>query len=635
MDLRSVLNAYDNGDRDLGSSGSNGPPTPHLNPQQPPGPASYPNQNSPAPQPSPSPAAQYNREYNQHTPSHAQPLPSSHQQHQQHQQQTASYPPPSPYQAQSPYLGRHVPPLQANNFYQDVRSPSSSRSPVLGQPAYRPNLRSSGPSTGGAGYPFPQTHPPQETVSPSQRPQVPPQPYQHQQPPSQRRDSFSQGGSLAHGSALHVQQPGVVPQTPPVSMSGGSYSYVHQRSQSTQSTPTPTSAQSQYQHVPPYTHGSPGAAPSRATEESRHASQPKTPLGPPSTASTRQGPVPGSFTQPPSPYQHRTSATLGAQTVQQTTCHRSPGPTPPPGSSQRLSSAQTHDYPPTDSHKQVISHQEREHTLSVSPKTRVPSLPSYSDRATPPTAASEIDSRGVPGIHPIPLSAEPAILPAKRKMDDRDMSPQEIQQRVSRHSLQPSPAEVNGTYPKLAEQHGAILPVHKRRKRYSEPPAWAKSVHTLESKIPKSANFVLQKRPRCHVNGKRDNSGNAERISRHPSPETLLGQSGAPNQTPVAADSRPQDILGPWEASITGVKPYEEISKSVADFLFINVLNNEDIQEIMGRGILFEIEAKLGVLIDKDTSFRVERRIDSECILQDNGRTAFRSSMTEVRQSGL
>jgi hypothetical protein len=74
----------------------------------------------------------------------------------------------------------------------------------------------------------------------------------------------------------------------------------------------------------------------------------------------------------------------------------------------------------------------------------------------------------------------------------------------------------------------------------------------------------------------------------------------------------------------------EELSKNVADFLFIHVINNQDMQEITSRGIQFEIEAKLGTLIDKDTNQRVDRFVATECVLDENGRVAFRSSMTEV-----
>jgi hypothetical protein len=68
----------------------------------------------------------------------------------------------------------------------------------------------------------------------------------------------------------------------------------------------------------------------------------------------------------------------------------------------------------------------------------------------------------------------------------------------------------------------------------------------------------------------------------------------------------------------------------IADFLFVHVVNSEDMQEISSRGIKFEVEAKLGTLIDKDTNHRVERALESEVILQNTGRVAFKSSMTEV-----
>lgn len=75
----------------------------------------------------------------------------------------------------------------------------------------------------------------------------------------------------------------------------------------------------------------------------------------------------------------------------------------------------------------------------------------------------------------------------------------------------------------------------------------------------------------------------------------------------------------------------EEIPRVIADFLFVNIVGASDIQEITNRGIKFEIEAKLGTLIDKDTNHRVDRFLASEAILESNNRTAFRSSMTEVR----
>jgi len=83
--------------------------------------------------------------------------------------------------------------------------------------------------------------------------------------------------------------------------------------------------------------------------------------------------------------------------------------------------------------------------------------------------------------------------------------------------------------------------------------------------------------------------------------------------------------------TVTNSKPIEELSRKVADFLFFNVVNSDSLGEIQNRGVQFEIEAKLGTLIDRDTNMRVQLPVISECVLQDTGRIAFKSSMTEVR----
>lgn len=79
-----------------------------------------------------------------------------------------------------------------------------------------------------------------------------------------------------------------------------------------------------------------------------------------------------------------------------------------------------------------------------------------------------------------------------------------------------------------------------------------------------------------------------------------------------------------------GTRPYDDIPKKVADWLFINVVNNPDMGEIKSRGVQFEIEAKLGTIISKDTNDRIDLPVGSECLMRDDSRIAFRSSMTEV-----
>lgn len=222
------------------------------------------------------------------------------------------------------------------------------------------------------------------------------------------------------------------------------------------------------------------------------------------------------------------------------------------------------------------------------------------------------------------IDTERAATPAKRKLEDRDSPRQEPEEKRMK------PSEVNGGVAVKRESESASSSVPaaaavKKRRRYSQPPIWAQDARKMNS-MPTNANFVLQKRVHSHLNGKKENA----RPSRHASPETNRGN--PPPHVP-AAEPGPQEILGPWEPSLTGLKPFEDVSRQVADFLFLNVINTPDMREISSRGIQFEIEAKLGTLIDRDTNQRVDRGIASECVLMDNSRVAFKSSMTEVSVS--
>ena len=102
---------------------------------------------------------------------------------------------------------------------------------------------------------------------------------------------------------------------------------------------------------------------------------------------------------------------------------------------------------------------------------------------------------------------------------------------------------------------------------------------------------------------------------------------------PVAPDAplnHPSKLLGPWEESIIGKKPSEQITKLVADFLYMNVVSRGDLGELSSRGVEIEIEAKLGQLIDRETNERYFLPVRSECILAESARVGFRSSMTEA-----
>lgn len=646
------------------------PPQPHL--AQSPAQYGYRDYPRPPPQASPGkPPQDYPVRPHQAHPQ-LQQSPRAHHPQLQHQQPPTpgAYPPPSPYQTPGPYpAGRaSQPSLQSSGSFHDVRSPSGPA------PVPSPYRSASTPSsaTATAGYPFPSQQAP-EINSPVQRHQYPPAQYQ-----PQRRESFSQSGP--NQGLGHIQGPYMqagqhpVPQTPPVGSVGSAHQYQqHQRSQSIQSGSTPTSAQSQHQFGPPYVQGSPVAAARPPPGEFGHpGSQPPTPVGLPVSASARQASATASYVQqqqqpqqqqqqhqqqpqqpqqqqplqhlqqqpppqppqqrqhsqqPPSPYQHRlssASSAVVAQTQSQAQAQAQSSPRPPPPPTKHLSNNYESSAMASEPHRRNHSHSERGQSASVSPKTRVPSLQSNPDQLSP---AGEAEARPGPTVQAMVNHSDRGATPAKRKLEDRDLSPKELERREPR----PPPGEINGGHvpnqSRNSQPSSSPVMPRKKRLRRSEPPIWARSTKK-DDKLPNHANFVLQKKIHSHINGKHDGSA---RQSRNTSPEATRSHQASHSQPPgSAAEPSPQDLLGPWEPSITGVKPYEEITKTIADFLFLNVVNNEDMQEIRSQGIQFEIEAKLGTLIDKDTNHRVDRAVNSECVIHDGGRIAFRSSMTEV-----
>ncbi|KAK6949687.1 hypothetical protein Daesc_009771 [Daldinia eschscholtzii] len=690
MDLRDVLNGPD------GGASKKQQPQPQPSLQTSPSVISIPNPNSNANPTAPS------------TPAHASPHPQSfreytHQtraspgQHQQHPHEYPNHTPvsanPNPYQSPTSYnpqtnafTGRPpVPPLQPPGPH-DLRSPGSAS--ISGPSPYRRTPTSS-VSTVSGGYPFPSTQ--QPPVSPAQRHQYGPpsasagpgvgpsapagvyshsrDSYNNSQPPPpppqqpQQQQSQPQHGSIsyAHSQQQQAQQ---LPQTPPVGTPGGSTQYLHQRSHSIQSTPTPTSAHSQSApYGPPYIQGSPVATihphpllidqqqqQQQQSQHQRQPSQPPTPLGQP--IPPRLSPA-VSYKQPPSPYQKRAStisATYPPQPVQ-----TSPKP-PPPAPIQRMSSSSSHGTydAVAESHRRSQSRSERDRSVSVSPKTRVPNLPSNGGHR-PSSTSSDVNpynSQRPPQAPIVSNTMEPqhAGAPAKRKLEHRDLGPDELEN----GRKAPPPPQLNGNRAAslTASVQSSASPMMPRRKRvkYDRPPIWAQSGRDRDQPRITSRNFSLKHHIRQQINATGPVNGNnqhdtgghvkSEHVSRHNSPETARS-TAAPraeesNHTvakdPFTSNGQPF----PWEPSISNETPKNILCREVADFLGINVLQFPHLEEVHSRGAVFEIEAKLGVIIDKMTNDRIhipEIRA-GECVL-DGGRVAFRSSMTESQHREL
>ena len=83
--------------------------------------------------------------------------------------------------------------------------------------------------------------------------------------------------------------------------------------------------------------------------------------------------------------------------------------------------------------------------------------------------------------------------------------------------------------------------------------------------------------------------------------------------------------------SITGVMPQHAMATVVADFFYQHVILHPSLREMQSRKVQFEIEAKMGTLIHKETGQRVRLPVMSECVLDDQAREInFQSNMTEV-----
>ncbi|KAJ5480730.1 hypothetical protein N7539_006624 [Penicillium diatomitis] len=135
------------------------------------------------------------------------------------------------------------------------------------------------------------------------------------------------------------------------------------------------------------------------------------------------------------------------------------------------------------------------------------------------------------------------------------------------------------------------------------------------------------------------------RSARAPAPVAPLpvgnGPTAASPSMPTAGTTstpRPQHTgsLGPWEPSITGFIPYEELTKQLCDFLFQHVVMRTDVavdatgSAAAGAGTIVEIEAKLGHVVDQDRRERLVLPVLTESVINRDSRvrTAFESNMT-------
>lgn len=584
---------------------------------------------------------------------------------------------PPPHGVGIPYAapGRpQPPPLQQLSNPHDMRSPSSSSVPLQSPYARTPVASMRADNTA---YPFP-SHPHPDLASPVQSNRYP---SSATYPPRDPRDSYSQpSGSMVSPSATghpnYYPGPSPMPQTPPVGTPGAAHPHLinHQHGRS-------GSAQSYPAYPPSQQFASPVATnhPLPPSEHMRPPSQPPTPHGPPLSAGSRQSVGAGVFAQPSSPYQQRASSSglpysPFPQQQQQPSPHLAHQPQPSPQAAfQRAQS--TYDQPPAqhhhnqqhavDSHRASLSQSDRERSVSVSPKTRVPSLPSsaghhsqaslsgpsgpsadFASRPSAPSNPAQSRDAQVKLDHEAPpltaTRAERAPTPAKRKMDDRDIKEEDLEQQEPRPPPFANGSHRPGSSGRPAPAHHAEATMStRRRSRHTRAPVWALLYDRQQLK---NGNYYLRKPTINHayVNGSGQPANAVARPdragSRHVSPEASRANaqgSVAAQASPAPAHSVKPQLLGPWEPTIANVTPFNDVVQSVADFLFLNVVHPSELTSLHGTpGVHFEIEAKLGYLATGHGGerFRFQPPLLAEAVLDPHANYIpnFVSDMDEV-----
>ncbi|GAB7338429.1 hypothetical protein MBLNU457_4718t1 [Dothideomycetes sp. NU457] len=161
----------------------------------------------------------------------------------------------------------------------------------------------------------------------------------------------------------------------------------------------------------------------------------------------------------------------------------------------------------------------------------------------------------------------------------------------------------------------------KQRKVYPEPPIWARlgkfnpRYNQQTAAYPNLASagwHATQPQPQSTLNPQIRTPHQAPKSS--PQPQTNGHPPGPPAMSAPTSSDQPYNsekskvtrLLGmPWEVSITDSKPIDPVLRSVLDFLFYQLVRRPHIETADIPMGAFEIEAKLGILVDRGTKQRL------------------------------
>ncbi|KAK5171716.1 uncharacterized protein LTR77_003352 [Saxophila tyrrhenica] len=407
--------------------------------------------------------------------------------------------------------------------------------------------------------------------------------------------------------------------------------------QSTSASPTPSSHHSQHRHTPGSVRQSPQAVMSQPPNQPPSAgmyqqsgayqqspytqAQPRTPHGPPPPLLPQHS---SSYLDMSSPVHSRTfsgTSQGNAFTAQS-----------PAAISNLVESPNTFHRPsPADLQRHSTQYltqqftQERERSLSVSPKTQVMPRP-HSQRSSVQDLINHVPPR--------PREPSNEVLDAngagKQSVVSAPPNPPNLPHHTSEATNMVPPAEkqLKRPAPEPAQE-----PPAKRTmtRKYTQRPPWA----------------VLSKHNPRFKHGDAQANGHAPTLERAITPR---GASQQPNGTVPISETKPWQqhppldhdligasaILGKWEKSFRWNTPYPPMLKCVQDWLFEQFSGLQDVGMHPKEGTI-EVEARVGVLKKAGSDDRLRLPVLSTTVLDPatNSDYHFESRMTEAEHSAM
>jgi hypothetical protein len=545
---------------------------------------------------------------------------------------TAAKPPPplpaqeQPYQQRSQSYGAHSTHDQSirerPSSYGPPLQPPDPRSPQAGagyfslqsQSPYQNSAASAGTHSFSSQSPSArsQVNTPRDTYTPHQQqygPFPPPSPSVFAQP----QTPGGQGQQYNH-----------FPQPPPPYANGlQQLAYNDSQSSREHSAPTNGTPTSQLRHISP---------------EAQYHPHPATPLGPPASF-----PKPLPQNQRPSlgqeHYRTYSSGSISSLTT------REPSHSMPSPEQLRRGSIQ----------RQMSIDRERDRSISISPKTiprpsplRQPSGESHlQSQLTPPMSYPPENgvNRPSPGTVVSSHSYQQTPPPSISYAPSRE---QQTPSQASSTRPSPSPAVMNAPAPHPMNSSPPIKSIPQPLSQ--EQPSLKRTASVL-SGVSASSQPTRKKlkRDEIPIYARSARPNNPPRLSRGQGPvahqvikeeprgDAQMPANGTPHiaatPTPMMIAAPPRDPTeGPWEPSIMNIIPYEDLTRSVCQWIVGTIGNAEP----PSGGAVFEIEAKLGEICAADDGERINLPVSTETIFnKDKFRaTKFESTMNVVSIPG-